>query len=88
MGDLDAATAEFGEAESRGFKSPEIFWDRALTYLVARDLEHGFREYEWRWQLPKSRPDTVTFRPGTESYSTAKCYWFTPNKALVMPFSS
>jgi len=56
LGDLDTAIAGFAEAESRGFKSSEMFWDRALTYLVAGDLEKGFREYEWRWQLPESPP--------------------------------
>ena len=53
LGDFDTAIAEFAAAESRGFKSSEMFWDRALTHLVAGDLETGFREYEWRWQLPE-----------------------------------
>ncbi len=56
LGDLDTAITGFAEAEARGFKSSEMFWDRALTHLVAGDLEHGFREYEWRWQLPESPP--------------------------------
>ena len=56
LGDLDAALKGFAEAEERGFKSSEMFWDRALTYLVSGDLARGFREYEWRWQLPESPP--------------------------------
>lgn len=56
LGDLDAALKGFAEAEGRGFKSSEMFWDRALTYLVSGDLARGFREYEWRWQLPESPP--------------------------------
>ena len=56
LGELDTAMAGFAKAESLGFKSSEMFWDRALTYLVSGDLERGFREYEWRWQLPESPP--------------------------------
>lgn len=56
LGQLDSALAGFAKAESIGFKSSEMMWDRALTMLVAGDLEQGFREYEWRWQLPESPP--------------------------------
>lgn len=56
LGDLDAALAGFAAAEARGFKSSEMFWDRALTLLVSGDLVQGFNEYEWRWQLPESPP--------------------------------
>lgn len=56
LGQLEAAISGFADAEARGFKSSEMFWDRALTFLVSGDLERGFREYEWRWQLPESPP--------------------------------
>ena len=56
LGDLEAALAGFSAAEARGFKSSEMFWDRALTLLVSGELEQGFSEYEWRWQLPDSPP--------------------------------
>ena len=56
LGELEAALQGFAAAEEHGFKSSEMFWDRALTYLVSGDLPRGFREYEWRWQLPESPP--------------------------------
>jgi tetratricopeptide (TPR) repeat protein len=36
--------------------APGAYWNRALAYLQAGDLEHGWREYEWRWNRPKSPP--------------------------------
>ena len=56
LGQLEVALAGFKSAEMCGFKSSEMFWDRALTLLVAGEIEQGFREYEWRWQLPESPP--------------------------------
>lgn len=60
LGELDKALAGLAQAESLGFRSSEMFWDRALTWLVAGNLERGFREYEWRWQLPESPPRHTT----------------------------
>jgi tetratricopeptide (TPR) repeat protein len=31
-------------------------WNRALAWLSAGDFEHGWPEYEWRWNRPKTPP--------------------------------
>jgi len=30
--------------------APSVRWNRALTWLQAGNFEHGWPEYEWRWQ--------------------------------------
>ncbi len=63
LGNLAPALEGFEHAESLGFKSSEMFWDRALTHLVSGDLARGFKEYEWRWQLPESPARFTNIEP-------------------------
>ena len=62
LAETDEAMANFERAEELGFDQSEMYWDRALTYLITGDLGRGFEEYEWRWKLPES-PPRFTDRP-------------------------
>lgn len=56
LGDLDGAIARFDAAESMGYSTAELKWDRALALLLRGDMARGFAEYEWRWDIPDSKP--------------------------------
>ena len=56
LGDLDGAIAQFDAAEAAGYEPAELKWDRALALLLRGDLQRGFKEYEWRWQIPDAKP--------------------------------
>ncbi len=56
LGELDTAIDRFDEAESKGYDSAELKWDRALALLLRGDMARGFAEYEWRWRIPDGKP--------------------------------
>jgi tetratricopeptide (TPR) repeat protein len=56
QGRFDAALENFDAAQAKGYDSPELNWDRALALLLHGDLARGFKEYEWRWQIPDAKP--------------------------------
>ena len=40
-------------------ENPELHWNRAMTLLLAGDLEAGFEEYEWRLKMPRIAARTL-----------------------------
>lgn len=60
LGDLDGAITRFDAAEALGYDPPDLKWDRALARLLCGDLQRGFEEYEWRWQISDAKPRGLT----------------------------
>jgi len=56
LGDIDGAIESFDRAESMGYDTAELKWDRALALLLRGDLARGFEEYRWRWSIPDAKP--------------------------------
>ena len=51
---IGEALACFNEVLAGKPDHADAHWDRALAWLVAGDFEHGWPEYEWRWQLAEN----------------------------------
>ena len=56
LGDIDGAIESFDRAESMGYDTAELKWDRALALLLRGDLARGFEEYRWRWSNSDAKP--------------------------------
>ena len=56
LGDLDGAIERFDGAEALGYAPADLKWDRALALLLRGDMQRGFEEYDWRWQIPDAKP--------------------------------
>ena len=59
-GRLPDALASFDCALALDPQFGNAHWNRSLTLLLSGDLEHGWEEYEWRWQssdFPSPRRD-------------------------------
>jgi hypothetical protein len=56
LGDIGGAIESFDRAESMGYDTAELKWDRALALLLRGDLARVFEEYRWRWGIPNARP--------------------------------
>ncbi len=52
QGDDVAAEACYQAALALSPADPIIHWQRAQARLLAGDMVEGWREYEWRWQVP------------------------------------
>ncbi|MQP67551.1 tetratricopeptide repeat protein [Niveispirillum sp. SYP-B3756] len=52
QGDDAGAEACYQAALALSPSDPIIHWQRAQARLLAGDMAEGWREYEWRWQVP------------------------------------
>jgi tetratricopeptide (TPR) repeat protein len=55
-GNFDAATEETERALALDPGLTRAHLNRALLHLIQGELEDGWREFEWRWKWPESRP--------------------------------
>lgn len=55
---LDEARAAQDRAASLAPDDADVHWNRAMTLLLAGDLEAGFAEYEWRARTKNHAPPT------------------------------
>ncbi len=55
-GRFDAATEETERALALDPGLTRAHLNRALLHLIQGELEDGWREFEWRWKWPESRP--------------------------------
>lgn len=55
-GNFDAATEETERALALDPGLTRAHLNRALLHLIQGELEEGWREFEWRWKWPESRP--------------------------------
>jgi Tfp pilus assembly protein PilF len=57
-GELQEAVQYYNQATAIEPNFAEAHWNKALTLLLNGDLQTGFAEYEWRWQvkLPTFQP--------------------------------
>jgi len=53
---LDEAEASLRQGLARAPDSPDLHWNLSLVLLMKGDWVHGWREYEWRWQMPTFAP--------------------------------
>jgi tetratricopeptide (TPR) repeat protein len=51
QGDLEIAMQHYDQATAIEPDFAEAHWNKALTLLIGGDLQQGFAEYEWRWQV-------------------------------------
>ena len=47
------AIAAYNKAIELDPETPEVRWNRSLTFLQVGNFEEGWREYEWRWKTAK-----------------------------------
>lgn len=52
---FDEAIASYQRAQTLDPDGASPFWNESLTRLLLGDFEHGWRQYEWRWNTEQMR---------------------------------